>query len=138
MKIIAWVILVAMLALGSGCAHPDWIDRTLVTVDVTGTWEGSASSGAFFQLKLEQRGTRVQGSSRRMGGVSYSLVTLSGPIEGTVAGDVFTFRQTNGSVTGEMRVSGDEMTGQLLGGLGTSPVTLRRADSSPPASLPKP
>ena len=109
-----------------------------MTVDVTGTWEGSASSGAFFQLKLEQRGTRVQGSSQRMGGVAYTQVTLSGPIEGTVAGDVFTFRQTNGSVTGEMRVSGDEMTGQLLGGFGNSPFTLRRIDSSPPPGAPKP
>jgi hypothetical protein len=27
----------ATLAVGSGCARSDWIDRTLVTVDVTGT-----------------------------------------------------------------------------------------------------
>ena len=32
-------LLIAMtLALGSGCAKQDWIDRTLVTVDVTGGW----------------------------------------------------------------------------------------------------
>jgi hypothetical protein len=29
--------LLATLALGSGCAKPDWIQQTLVTVDVTGT-----------------------------------------------------------------------------------------------------
>ena len=40
MKTIAWGILVAALACVSGCARPDWIEQTLVTVDVTGTWEG--------------------------------------------------------------------------------------------------
>jgi hypothetical protein len=29
-----------VLVLGSGCAKPDWIQSTLVTVDVTGTWLG--------------------------------------------------------------------------------------------------
>jgi hypothetical protein len=33
MKTIAWGMLVAALACGSGCARPDWIEQTLVTVD---------------------------------------------------------------------------------------------------------
>ncbi len=36
---------------------------------------------------------------------------MVGPIEATVAGDVFSFKQTNGPFTGEMTVSGDEMSG---------------------------
>jgi hypothetical protein len=55
----------AALAIGSGCARSDWIERTLVTVDVTGTWEGSAPTVAgqsWLRLILEQHGARVTGS----------------------------------------------------------------------------
>ena len=45
MRTIAWAILVAALAGGSGCARPDWIEQTLVTVDVTGTWRGPRMRG---------------------------------------------------------------------------------------------
>jgi hypothetical protein len=38
MKAIVGVLIAATLAVGSGCARKDWIDRTLVTEDVTGTW----------------------------------------------------------------------------------------------------
>ena len=39
MKAIVGVLIAATLAVGFGCARSDWIDRTLVTVDVTGIWE---------------------------------------------------------------------------------------------------
>ena len=45
MKIIAALLMAAALAFASGCAKTDWIDRTLVTVDVTGAWYGSAGQG---------------------------------------------------------------------------------------------
>ena len=32
----AWVVIGVALVFASGCAQKDWIDRTLVTVDVTG------------------------------------------------------------------------------------------------------
>jgi len=32
------LVLMVTFAMGSGCAKPDWIQQTLVTVDVTGTW----------------------------------------------------------------------------------------------------
>ena len=67
MKTIAWGILVAALACGSGCARPDWIEQTLVTVDVTGTWQGSvvhASGIALYELTLEQQGPKVKGRLR--------------------------------------------------------------------------
>jgi hypothetical protein len=129
LKTMALRILVVGLVCGSGCARSDWIDRTLVTVDVSGTWEGTASSGARWQFNLEQEGTRVRGSWQRLGQVSGTNITTSGAVEGTVAGDVLTF--SHGSVTGEMRVSGEEMSGSLLGSGGNSPIALRRLDSLP-------
>ena len=35
------------LACGSGCARPDWIEQTLVTVDVTGTLAGGRGCGVW-------------------------------------------------------------------------------------------
>jgi hypothetical protein len=40
MKITAELLIAAALVFASGCTKTDWIDRTLVTVDVTGTWCG--------------------------------------------------------------------------------------------------
>ena len=37
----ARMLLVLAIARTIGCAQKDWIDRTLVTVDVTGVWEGT-------------------------------------------------------------------------------------------------
>jgi len=135
MNTIARVILVAVLACGSGCARPDWIQQTLVTVDVTGVWR--STEGGRFELDLEQQGSRVKGSMRLTGlpGVS----NLSGPVDGTVAGDTFTFRGP--STAGEMAVNGDEMIGAVRG-IGTAaagspsriPFTLRRVNSSPARS----
>jgi hypothetical protein len=41
MKTIVGILIAATLLFGSGCAKTDWIDRTLVTEDVTGTWSGA-------------------------------------------------------------------------------------------------
>ena len=122
-----WVILLTALVFGSGCAKPDWIQSTLVTADVTGTWQ--SNEGGFLELKLDQQGSRVTGSMVMHGIQSTNRV--SGAIEGTVAGDVFQFRQTSGNwvmFQGRMTVSGDEMSGTIGG---RRPV-LRRVDSSPP------
>ncbi len=35
------VLLVGLATIACGCARPDWIESTLVTVDVSGTWTGS-------------------------------------------------------------------------------------------------
>ncbi len=103
------MILVAALACASGCARPDWIEQTLVTVDVTGTWQSTA--GGWFELSLKQQGSRVNGTMRLTG--LPGVANLSGPIDGIVAGDQFTFRGP--SVTGESTVSEDEMVGELRG-----------------------
>ena len=137
MKTIAWGILVAALACGSGCARPDWIEQTLVTVDVTGTWQGTVggtvcSGGGSYEITLSQLGPKLNGFVRReecLAGPA-RVGEYSGSIVGTVAGDVFSFSQTNGSLKGEMTVSEDEMTGVVFGhSFSARPITLRRVDS---------
>jgi hypothetical protein len=131
MRTIAWILLAATLAIGSGCATPpDWIERTLVTVDVTGTWYGASplqvgTTYPTLWLELRQVGPKAQGSARAYLGLS---PTLSGPIEGTITGDVFTFRQTNGTLKGELTFSGDEMKGEILEPRRV-PIVLRRIES---------
>jgi hypothetical protein len=125
-------VAILALALWSGCARPDWIQQTLVTVDVTGTWLGRGDS---LELKLEQQGSKVTGSIVVIG-AQYFVPRISGPIDGSVAGDVFRFKQTGGSdvrFEGEMTVSGDEMTGNVRSVHFTrGQATLRRVDSSRP------
>jgi hypothetical protein len=95
-KTIARVLLAAVLACGAGCTTPpDWIERTLVTVDVSGRWHGIAPGSRRVPelwLDLQQEGPKAKGSMRALGAAGFT----SAPIEGTIAGDVFSFRQTDG------------------------------------------
>ena len=136
----ALLVFVAALAFGTGCAKPDWIQQTLVTVDVTGVWAGvvQAVGGTSFRLELEQQGPKVSGVWRRVGagvaGASTAASSLS--IEGTVAGDVFTFEQVGGPLKGELTVAGDEMAGYVTT-TSRSRVSLHRiSESLRPASQP--
>src|SRR5215510_12094874 len=57
-----WVFVALVFA--SGCAQKDWIDRTLVTENVTGAWTGSFGEGNSYRelrLDLRQEGTKVTG-----------------------------------------------------------------------------
>jgi hypothetical protein len=136
MKTIARVILVAALASGSGCATPpDWIQRTLVTVDVTGHWHGVTLAGSGTQFKpevwldLQQEGPKVKGLIRwrDFEGLGSRHSTSPGSIEGTISGDVFSFKQTDGPGRGELTVRGDDMTGEVS--IGSSvPMILRRGE----------
>ena len=46
MKIFGAMLLAMVIAIDSGCVtRPDWIERTLVTVDVTGVWHGISEAG---------------------------------------------------------------------------------------------
>ena len=122
----ARVLLGVSLVLLVGCAQKDWIDRTLVTENVTGSWTGSLGVGGCYRdvrLDLQQDGTKVTG---------VATISLSGapfPIQGSMAGDVFTFKNLRGSSNGELTVSGDDMSGQILWGCGNSRMSLRRVDS---------
>jgi hypothetical protein len=139
MSTVARVLLATGLVLGGfGCAKQDWIDRTLVTVDVTGVWTGGQTGGSGnppllenVVLDLTQQGSTVKGSLR----VSQRE---SGPVEGSVAGDLFKFRSARGGLEGEMTVNGDEMTGVTSSLGGRIRISFRRVDSSsPPASPPR-
>jgi len=125
-----------LLAAGSGCAQKDWIDRTLVTVDVTGTWQG----GSAWLLDLKQEGAKVKGWVRTHVGdlrSGQALAVEQAPIEGTVAGDVFTFKALQGTLDGQMTVSADEMTGPVSTTAGGPRVlTLRRTKSPTPPDSP--
>jgi hypothetical protein len=139
-RVIAAMLMLAALAIGGGCTtSPDWIDRTLVTVDLTGTWQGLGASAigsgsVSFELTLKQHGPKVAGSVRQEGRRTSGWGVpgeYSGPIDGTVAGDVLSFRQKNGSLQGEMAVSGDEMTGVVFSNdFSRRQITLRRVNSS--------
>ena len=124
MRTFAVMLIVVALAFGSGCARTDWIDRTLVTVEVTGVWSGkayiaNAESGLIVDVRLElqQEGPKVKGSIRPSGSIPWGSLDRSpttGAIEGTVAGDVLEFRETNGHIKGQLTVNGDEMTGEVV------------------------
>jgi hypothetical protein len=127
MKAARWLLVAAALTFVAGCARGDWIDRTLVTVDVTGTWygrSGGPGSDREVFLELKQEGSRVTGFARY---TPYGSGVR--PIDGAVAGDVFRFRGTTGSIEGELTVSGDEMNGQASF-VGRGPISLRRVDPS--------
>ena len=114
-RVIARVALpAAVFACAVACARPDWIQQTLVTADVTGTWQ--STEGGLLQLELKQQGSKVTGSALRRGLPQPMGGNVSGEIEGSVAGDVFRFKQTSGTLAGlegEMTVNGDEMSGTV-------------------------
>jgi hypothetical protein len=138
LRTFAGLVLATALTMSSGCAKTDWIDRTLVTVDVTGVWRGPMSqlttgTGGEARLELQQQGPNVSGHMQIPAGT-----IVSGPITGTVAGDVFKFTDARGTLFGELTVNGDEMTGQYSGPMGARPISLRRENSiSSPASPPR-
>src|SRR5438552_3843354 len=114
-KMTAWLAIGFLVLTAVGCARPDWIEQTLVTVDVTGEWRGRFSSsvsggygGGTVELTLQQSGPKVTGW---LMGTMEIVVGGSVPIEGTISGDIFRFHDIKGSVTGELQVNGDEMNG---------------------------
>src|SRR5262245_20092861 len=134
----AWAVIVAAFVFASGCAKQDWIDRTLVTVDVTGAWSGSlhgvGTGSRELLLDLSQKGSTVKGSVQ----VSPAAGMMPDVIDGTIAGDAFRFRDSRGRLEGNLTVSGDEMAGQGSFQGSTSQISFRRTDpSSPPGPPPR-
>jgi hypothetical protein len=64
MNRIAQLLIAVSFLFATGCAKTDWIERTLVTVDVTRTWYATlGGEGAFvrdFLFDLEQTGSTVK------------------------------------------------------------------------------
>ena len=115
----------------SGCAQKDWIDRTLVTVDVTGAWAGSFGEGNSYRdirLNLQQEGAKVTGSATLLG-PDASRLGFPFTLNGSVGGDVFTFKAERGPTSGELMVSGDDMSGHIDSVYGTTRISLHRVDS---------
>jgi hypothetical protein len=135
MKAIVGMLAAATLVFSSGCVQKDWIDRTLVTVDVTGVWQGtyrqtsgvSGGTDGGVTFVLQQQGAKVTGeirSARSSVGASEGGIR----IEGTVSGDTFTFHDMTGpQMRGEFQVNGDEMIGSWTQ-LATRRATLRRRE----------
>jgi len=123
----AWVVIGVALVFASGCAQKDWIDRTLVTVDVTGNWYGTimGDSAQEVWLDLKQEGGKISGSIRVRPDQSTGS---SGPIDGAISGDVLRFKRVRGSSYVELTISGDEMNGAI----GGRAISLRRTASAPP------
>ena len=131
-----WAVVATALVLVSGCAKQDWIDRTLVTVDVTGVWEGrftitggqagaGPGIGGDIVFVLQQRGAKVTGEMKYRGASSTSS-SSEVRIEGTVSGDTFSFHEVTGPATGgEFQVNGEEMVGSMSR-LTAQTATLRR------------
>jgi hypothetical protein len=137
-KPLVGTLIAAMLLFGSGCAKSDWIERTLVTVDVTGTWAGKVEGAEReVSIDLEQQGSMVNGVMR--GGTTGAPTSNVRAITGTVAGDRLRFRTERSEIVGELTVSGDEMTGTVTRlNSGPRQIFIRRVDpSSPPASPPR-
>ena len=106
------------IVIAAGCARADWIEGTLVTVDVAGVWKGRAFIGGTtggtsgdFELTLTQRGAKVTGNGQ--------IRAQKFSVEGTVRGDVLTFNEPSGRLRGEARVAGDEMSGEGRANVGT-------------------
>ncbi|SRR6266542_2174237 len=82
---------------------------------------------------LEQEGSKVKGSVLVKGsGARRSGLAVSEarePVEGTVAGDLFTFREQNWPLESQLTVSGDEMTGRASMAQGIIRLSLRRVQS---------
>ena len=118
--------LIVLVVLGGvGCARSDWIESTLVTVDVTGEWTGEWTQpqfGGSVTLVLQQEGSRITGNL-----VSFTGTNYAGPIEGTVTGDILTLRQPQGRLQLELTVNGDEMTGTGARPSGKLALKLRRS-----------
>ncbi len=108
------VLVVGLAMIAWGCARPDWIQSTLVTVDVSGTWVGTFTrSGGTgdVTLTLQQKGATVTGSVKVVSGTSISGHHIEEEITGTVNGDVLRARSTSGFVQVELTVAGSEMAG---------------------------
>jgi len=121
-------VIAAAFVFASGCAQKDWIDRTLVTVDVTGVWEGTLKGGIAdrrITLTLVQSGSKVTGQLATTPAAG-TPGPVEGPVDGTVTGDIFRFQDTRGRLKAELQVNADEMTGSMSWQFGPGTITLHR------------
>jgi hypothetical protein len=129
MKTARRIALGLVFLIASGCAQrADWIQGTLVTVDVVGRWTGNFHAVGYtgignLDMTLRQTGPRATGDLRL---TVPNAQLWNGPIEGTVNGDLFKFRRKDGRLSGEVIVAGDEMSGTITFAGGTRTLRLQR------------
>jgi hypothetical protein len=115
MKARRWLQVGLVLLFASGCAQrSDWVESTLVTVDVTGRWTGQwfgSGGGGDFAMTLRQTGPKATGDLERSGAADAH--NWNGTIVGTVRGDTLSFGLLDGRLQGEVIVAGDEMSGTI-------------------------
>ncbi len=132
----AWAIIAVAFVFATGCAQKDWIDRTLVTVDVTGVWEGpqagTIGAGGIIVFVLQQRGPKVTGEIRNL--YTWPMPTAeSTPIQGTVNGDTLSLHEVSGqTLRVVLQVNGDEMIGSMDRLSLSFSVSLRRQPAASP------
>jgi hypothetical protein len=124
MKILAIGLLALLAAAAAGCGkarEAQLAAESAPTANVAGTWTGSAGTGgvsAPVTLTLAQNGTDVSGNIA-VGG----RTDLSGPVKGTVKGEVLNLSLATVKL-GQMFARQGTISGEVSGGL---PVNLRRA-----------
>src|SRR5258706_2548870 len=122
------VCMVVILLLAAGCARSDWIQGTLVTVDVTGVWSGEPAGNSApvrMELTLQQAGSVVRGTVT-LKGAQNSPPVENAPIEGTINGDVVRLSNVLFYNSFEIVVSRDQMSGSFFGRSGRMTVDLVR------------
>ena len=124
MRMLAIGLLALLSVVAAGCGkarEAQMAAESAPTANVAGTWTGSAGTGGVFApvtLVLAQNGTDVNGNIS-VGGRS----DLSGPVKGTVKGEVLNLSLATVKL-GQMFARQGTISGEISGGL---PVTLRRA-----------
>ena len=124
MRMLAIGLLALLVVVSAGCGkarEAQMAAESAPTANVAGTWTGSAGTGGVFApvtMVLAQNGTDVSGNVS-VGGRS----DLSGPVKGTVKGEVLNLSLATVKL-GQMFARQGTITGEISGGL---PMTLRRA-----------
>jgi len=124
MKTWAIGILVLLGIVSAGCGTQRAAQKaaeSAPTANVAGTWTGSAGTGGAFvpvTMNLTQNGTDV-GGNVSVGG----RPDLSGPVKGTITGEVLNLSLATVRL-GQMMAKQGTISGEISGGL---PMTLRRS-----------
>jgi len=125
MKTLAIALLALLAATSAGCGAAREAQQAAAnapTANIAGTWSGSGGTGGVFTpitMTLAQTGTDVSGNIN-VGG----RPDLSGPIRGTVQGELVNLSLVTVKLGQMMVKQQNTMIGEVVGGL---PVTLRRA-----------
>src|SRR5215470_6122758 len=105
------------MVLCAACARSDWID-----------WRFSRQPSG--SVRASAAGAKVTGEMKVPHPGTYSLGSGI-PIEGNVAGDVFTFQDLRGVLSGDVAVGGDDMVGRILSQWGVQRASLHRGSAVP-------